>query len=130
MKPEAALYRWFKDHCHGAWHRIENAISSGMPDVAVLYEGKTQWIELKVGETALLRPAQHVWQMNAELQGVKTLVILQHTNNGSLFFYRRPFHCNFDGKYWEIAGFAPTLWCPRTIANAPKIHDVLFSSSP
>lgn len=129
MKPEAALYQWFKSHCHGSWHRVENAISSGMPDVAVLYDGRTQWVELKVGETALLRPAQYAWQLCAEKQGVRTLVILQHTNNGSLFFYRRPFHCNFNGKYWEIAD-KPLLWCQRTIANASKIHDVLFSSSP
>ena len=127
---EAELYRWMAGRFVGEWTRIENAVGSGIPDVCVLYNRQTFWIELKLGSFPLLRPAQRVWHLRAAVQGVVVRVVLLHPNNSLLSIYAdSPRHYEFDGKYWKITS-KPTLVVTRDIRNAQSIHDALFSSSP
>lgn len=44
----------------GSWYRLEAITPDGMPDAFGLWQGKTWWLELKIGEPSLeaLRPSQ------------------------------------------------------------------------
>lgn len=127
---EVELYRWMSGRFVGQWSRIENAVGSGIPDVCVLYNKQTFWIELKVGKHALLRPAQRVWHLHAALQGVNVRVVLLHPDGITLSIHAdTPRLYEFDGKYWRITS-VPSLVADRHIRWASQIHDVLFSSSP
>jgi len=64
---EATFSHWLVKHFreHGCFvQRLEVTTGSGVPDLAVLYQGKTFWIELK-WDTDHIRPEQHIWGLKA-----------------------------------------------------------------
>ena len=63
---ESDLYRIFKKKVKGHHTRIENAVTSGVPDLSTCVAGMNIWIELKndISGTLRIRPAQVVWWTN------------------------------------------------------------------
>lgn len=47
-----------RDKLPGYSMRIENAISAGTPDIVLIHERRTYWIETKMGPSVRLRPYQ------------------------------------------------------------------------
>jgi len=69
---ESTFSRWLIGHFrdNGAFvQRLEVTTGSGVPDLVVIYEGKTHWVELK-WNTNHIRPEQYVWARNAAKSGV------------------------------------------------------------
>lgn len=98
---ESEFYAWLKARLPGMVLRIENAIGSGIPDMVVLYEGQTYWMELKVGKHALLRPYQLSTISLMAKQGA--LVFVVHLpNDGPILIYGWPFVTKFTGKYHKV----------------------------
>lgn len=90
---ETSLWRWLRDGCRGMsrlildMNRIENAASSGMPDVEGVYRAAQFWLELKVAprpkkaETPIdvkhLRPKQVEFLHNRWLAGGSAWILLR-----------------------------------------------------
>lgn len=54
--------------------RIENAVSIGMPDLVVLYNGQTYWVETKTTKYRLSE-AQWAWFSRSSLCGVPVVLV-------------------------------------------------------
>lgn len=63
---ERDLYAKFKKNVPGFYTRIENAISSGAPDVVAVYNGNIFFIELKILRSGKIKfqPSQIVWALD------------------------------------------------------------------
>lgn len=63
---EKLIYKRLKSHVDGFYTRIENAISSGIPDVIAIINSKTIFIELKVLKSSgiYFLPSQIIWQLD------------------------------------------------------------------
>ena len=73
---ESEFYAKLRSRLPGMPVRIENAISSGLPDIALFFEGRTYWIELKVGTMRpLFRPAQRVMHTRMRAQGIVSICL-------------------------------------------------------
>ena len=63
----------------GACVRDFSAVGGGCPDLAILYRGKTTWIEVKDGEkppsARRLTPDQRRWHQEAHARGVEVHVV-------------------------------------------------------
>lgn len=55
--------------------RIETTTGSGVPDLCILWKGRTIWVELK-WKVRKLRPAQIAWHTLAAQQGIEVLTIV------------------------------------------------------
>jgi hypothetical protein len=64
--------------------RIETSTSSGVPDIYLVHQGFSVWIESKIltprGQ-ALLRPYQQAWHYRHGVAGGKTLILGYDTEN-------------------------------------------------
>jgi hypothetical protein len=71
--------------------RLEVTTGAGVPDLSLLIDGKTYWIELK-WQTKHIRPEQYVWGKKAEqanvaisyLVGSKETIDLYNINNAQM----------------------------------------------
>ena len=77
---EKSIYKKIKSFTTGHYNRIENAVSSGMPDVHLCIEGKDYFIEVKEVESidcqVSLRPAQYLWAVNRMRAGGDVYVLI------------------------------------------------------
>lgn len=91
MKPEQLLWQLIKPFIPGHAERIENAVGVGMPDVHWTYDGKSNWLELKVATLPtqtvedLLEPSQKVWHKKNVVEGGRVFVALRYGPKITLF---------------------------------------------
>ena len=83
MNPETQMYHriktWFEGGRRKAHYtRIENIVSSGVPDVVLCSEGKDCWIEAKVQAASRphIRKTQHAWMYSHRLVGGIACVLI------------------------------------------------------
>lgn len=98
---ESTFNTWLRSRLPAMSVRIENAVSAGLPDIAVFYAGRTYWIENKVGAFALLRPFQLATiarMYNAG--GVRAFVFL--LDNDMVRVYLPPFKTEFKSGHHKI----------------------------
>lgn len=62
---ERQLYKQFKTYVDGFYTRVENTISSGMPDTIAVINERTVCIELKMLASGgvIFRPSQIIWHL-------------------------------------------------------------------
>ena len=60
--------------------RLEVTTGKGVPDIALLYEGQTIWLELK-WDTTFLRAEQYVWHLKAKEQNIRQYILSADENN-------------------------------------------------
>ncbi len=105
---ESAFNSWLRDRLPGMSVRIENAIGSGLPDIALFYEGQTYWIESKVGKNPLLRPYQFTMHLRMWSHGgVNVLIFL--LDGDTMRVYRAPYKAHMHQKYYLID--SDPVWC-------------------
>lgn len=77
MTPETAFSRQFLEVASGHKTRIENSITSGMPDAHICLNGVDLWIEFKVvkGGSPVIRPSQYAWHARRRSNGGKSFII-------------------------------------------------------
>jgi len=74
-------------------HRVENAISSGLPDIYVAYKGRSFWVETKVVKKNCARPhferAQPVIINRLANEGVPVFVVVRN-DEGEIWTFKAP----------------------------------------
>jgi hypothetical protein len=87
---EATLSALCKKRLPGHWTNIENAISSGVPDVLASRNGYMAWIEFKRNYRGdiILRPLQRVWA-EREIRHNPSVYIMFHEDEPIVI----PFKC-------------------------------------
>lgn len=102
MKTEKEVYNFLSKHFPlWDWFRIENAVSSGIPDTNCHFKNKDIWLELKIGKP-LLRPAQRAWFHRAGRVGRRAFVLVYDPAQLTFWVYRCPLRFNetfFNGKH-------------------------------
>jgi hypothetical protein len=64
--------------------RIETTTGAGVPDIALIGQGKTMWCELK-WETRFIRAEQFVWATRAARQGVHVNFLVGYPDKVEVF---------------------------------------------
>ena len=67
---------------------IETTTGPGVPDLAVIANGKTIWIEVKYQAVPKVRKEQYVWHMQAFMRNGPVCVINQHPTTQEIGLYR------------------------------------------
>lgn len=124
---ESAFNSWLRARLPGMSVRIENAIAAGLPDIALFWEGRTYWIENKVGKHALLRPYQ-LATMNSVMwcRGrIRTLVFL--LDEPMIRVWQFPVVTEFTGSHHRIVS-EPIYHCHRSLLHEEEICGILKKS--
>lgn len=71
-----------------AW-RLENKVSAGMPDLYMVWESISFWIELKAikNNAVRLSPQQIAWHTSHSHAGGLSFILVKHLGQGSLFLF-------------------------------------------
>ena len=71
-----------------AW-RLENRVSVGMPDLYIVWESISFWIELKVikSNKVNLSPQQIAWHTSHSHAGGLSFILAKHQGTGSLYLF-------------------------------------------
>lgn len=73
---------------YGHWTRIENAVTSGVPDVYVCVGPKDFWIELKVLHRLIkFRPAELAWMSNRMREDRDTVILAADDNQWKIYYF-------------------------------------------
>ena len=89
--PEAnfwtAIRKKLPKNCY-AW-RLENRVSAGMPDLYIVWESISFWIELKVikSNKVKLSPQQIAWHTSHSHAGGLSFILAKHQGTGSLYLF-------------------------------------------
>ena len=70
--------------------RIENRMDGGVPDVHIIWNGLSFWIELKITKANKIRiaPNQIAWNTKYSLNLGLSFILVQRVGEGSLFLFR------------------------------------------
>lgn len=109
---ESGFWVRLKPLLPGFAFRVENGAGTGNPDVQVLWQGRTFYLELKVSPCksmtedralSLLRPSQKLWHYEAALQGVDVFTLVLYDESKTKCFSNyikdRVLALKFTGSY-------------------------------
>lgn len=88
LSTEKDLWRFLRPRLRGNWSRLEAVTPDGLADTLGLWQGKTWWLELKVGPVSLdaLRASQRRFALNCKAAGVPYFVAFA-TSSGDVRFF-------------------------------------------
>ena len=89
--PEQNLYKSLKATLpKGTFcQRIENRAGTGVPDVYLVLDGQSLFLELKVGKVSRFapRPSQLAWNASHSLSGGRSAFLLRDASSSRLFLF-------------------------------------------
>ena len=115
---EASFSRWLCQHLikqHLFPQRLEVTTGAGVPDIALLGEPGTTWLELK-WKTKHIRPEQYIWGKKAEAVGCKVNYVIGSEENLSIFSLE---NAKKMSKSWKLVTEVTTV--PRTKEAIPTL---------
>lgn len=120
MRPETAFWSFLRERITvGHVIRIENGISSGLPDVNWCVYGHEVWIELKItkenGWEVLIRKQQRIWGLARSQTGHGNVFIVALNQNDAIYVWKYP-NIEFekaDSIYQRIVS-TPHFECHKT----------------
>lgn len=100
---EDALWNHIQPHLRGWWRRLEAITPDGLADALGLFDGQTQWCELKVGKPSIkaLRPAQRDFGYECMRYGIPIWTCFGYDGKARFFL-------NFDFRIERV----PPFWRP------------------
>ncbi|TAK94336.1 hypothetical protein EPO05_06475 [Patescibacteria group bacterium] len=107
MKDEQKLNAWIREQLRTTCDvvRIENTISSGMPDLNICRQGHEVWVESKVMVLGrvLLRKEQFAWGVRRSAHGGHVRILAWHPAANTLFGWRYPLvGVREHGEYLQV----------------------------
>jgi hypothetical protein len=106
MTPETKFKSWLvaKLRDEGAFvQTIETTTGRGVPDLAVLYRGRTIWLELKASKgSCIIRPEQYVWHRKAHTAAGIHVRTLQYELNSETVRVFSTCNPSKQAKGWKL----------------------------